>query len=27
LTEVQDRLRDLLEAKWASGTVDSSAAA
>ena len=27
LTDVQDRLRDLLEAKWASGTVDSSAAA
>jgi Fe-S cluster assembly scaffold protein SufB len=27
LADVQDRLRDLLEAKWASGTVDSSAAA
>jgi Fe-S cluster assembly scaffold protein SufB len=27
LADVQDRLRALLEAKWASGTVDSSAAA
>ena len=27
LTDVQDRLRDLLEAKWAAGTVESPAAA
>ena len=27
LADVQDRLRALLEAKWASGTVDSPAAA
>jgi len=27
LADVQDRLRDLLEAKWTSGTVDSPAAA
>jgi Fe-S cluster assembly scaffold protein SufB len=27
LADVQDRLRDLLEAKWASGTVDSTQAA
>ena len=26
LADVQDRLRELLEAKWAAGTVDSAAA-